>query len=269
MHGLSEVLYAFTSAANNNGSAFAGLTANTPWFNTALGVAMLLGRFVPIVLVLALAGSLAAQDDGPDDRRHAADHTPAVRRPARRRRGHRHRTHLLPRTHAGSPGGRARLTMSTATLTPAPDQAPHALRAPQAAHSCAFSWAQLVQALPGALRKLNPAALWRNPVMFLVWVGAALTTAHRDRRALHRRRRRVGRHRGPARLHGGHRRLALAHRAVREPRRVGRRRARQGPGGEPAQDPHEHDRAPGRRLRRLDGCRGRARGDDETSPHPS
>ncbi|GMA28505.1 potassium-transporting ATPase subunit KdpA [Arenivirga flava] len=61
LHGLSEVLYAFTSAANNNGSAFAGLTANTPWFNTALGIAMLLGRFVPIVLVLALAGSLAAQ----------------------------------------------------------------------------------------------------------------------------------------------------------------------------------------------------------------
>lgn len=65
LHGLSEVLYAFTSAANNNGSAFAGLTANTPWFNTALGVAMLLGRFVPIVLVLALAGSLAAQDRVP------------------------------------------------------------------------------------------------------------------------------------------------------------------------------------------------------------
>ncbi|POH62085.1 potassium-transporting ATPase subunit KdpA [Cryobacterium zongtaii] len=65
IHGLSEVLYAFTSAANNNGSAFAGLTANTPWFNTALGVAMLLGRFIPIVLVLALAGSLAAQDKIP------------------------------------------------------------------------------------------------------------------------------------------------------------------------------------------------------------
>ncbi|MBF4600379.1 potassium-transporting ATPase subunit KdpA [Frigoribacterium sp. VKM Ac-1396] len=61
LHGFSEVLYAFTSASNNNGSAFAGLTANTPWFNTALGVAMLLGRFVPIVLVLALAGSFAAQ----------------------------------------------------------------------------------------------------------------------------------------------------------------------------------------------------------------
>lgn len=65
VHGLSEVLYAFTSAANNNGSAFAGLTADTPWFNTALPVAMLLGRFVPIVLVLALAGSLAAQHPVP------------------------------------------------------------------------------------------------------------------------------------------------------------------------------------------------------------
>ncbi|GAB3129496.1 potassium-transporting ATPase subunit KdpA [Glaciibacter psychrotolerans] len=65
LHGVSEVLYAFTSAANNNGSAFAGLTANTPWFNTALGVAMLLGRFIPIVFVLALAGALAKQDSIP------------------------------------------------------------------------------------------------------------------------------------------------------------------------------------------------------------
>ena len=65
VHGLSEVLYAFTSAANNNGSAFAGLTAATPWFDTTLGVVMLLGRFVPIVLVLGLAGSLARQDAVP------------------------------------------------------------------------------------------------------------------------------------------------------------------------------------------------------------
>ena len=65
LHGYSEVLYAFTSAANNNGSAFAGLTASTPWFNTALGVVMLLGRFLPIVFVLALAGSFAAQDKIP------------------------------------------------------------------------------------------------------------------------------------------------------------------------------------------------------------
>jgi K+-transporting ATPase ATPase A chain len=65
VHGLTEVLYAFTSAANNNGSAFAGLTANTDWLNSALGVAMLLGRFLPIILVLALAGSFAAQDHVP------------------------------------------------------------------------------------------------------------------------------------------------------------------------------------------------------------
>jgi K+-transporting ATPase ATPase A chain len=76
VHGMSEVLYAFTSASNNNGSAFAGLTANTPWMNTALGVAMLLGRFVPIVLVLALAGSLAAQDRVPANAGTLPTHRP-------------------------------------------------------------------------------------------------------------------------------------------------------------------------------------------------
>jgi K+-transporting ATPase ATPase A chain len=60
-HGLSEVLYAFTSASNNNGSAFAGLTVSGTWYNTALGLAMLLGRFLPIVFAIALAGSLARQ----------------------------------------------------------------------------------------------------------------------------------------------------------------------------------------------------------------
>lgn len=58
-HGFSEILYAFSSAANNNGSAFAGLSANTPFYNTALGLAMWFGHFWPIVAVLALAGSLA------------------------------------------------------------------------------------------------------------------------------------------------------------------------------------------------------------------
>ncbi|MEV0486752.1 potassium-transporting ATPase subunit KdpA [Streptomyces sp. NPDC050508] len=64
-HGFSEVLYAFTSAANNNGSAFAGLNANTDWFNTMTGLAMVLGRFLPMVFVLALAGSLAEQKPVP------------------------------------------------------------------------------------------------------------------------------------------------------------------------------------------------------------
>ncbi|WP_305806960.1 potassium-transporting ATPase subunit KdpA, partial [Stenotrophomonas sp. YIM B06876] len=60
-HGFSEILYALTSAANNNGSAFAGLSANTPFYNTLLGIAMWLGRFGVIVPVLAMAGSLAAK----------------------------------------------------------------------------------------------------------------------------------------------------------------------------------------------------------------
>ena len=60
-HGLSEILYAYTSATANNGSAFAGLTANAPWWDATLGVAMALGRFLPIVAVLAMAGSLAAK----------------------------------------------------------------------------------------------------------------------------------------------------------------------------------------------------------------
>ncbi len=60
-HGLSQLLYAFTSASQNNGSAFAGLNANTPWWNLTLALCMLFGRFVPIVLVLRLAGSLAAK----------------------------------------------------------------------------------------------------------------------------------------------------------------------------------------------------------------
>ena len=60
-HGFTEILYAFSSAGNNNGSAFAGISANTPFYNVALGIVMWLGRFWPIVAVLAIAGSLAAK----------------------------------------------------------------------------------------------------------------------------------------------------------------------------------------------------------------
>ncbi|MEO3861023.1 potassium-transporting ATPase subunit KdpA [Acrocarpospora sp. B8E8] len=60
-HGFSEILYAYTSASNNNGSAFAGVSVNTEFHNTTLGLCMAFGRFLPIILVLALAGSLAQQ----------------------------------------------------------------------------------------------------------------------------------------------------------------------------------------------------------------
>lgn len=75
-HGFSEVLYAFTSASNNNGSAFAGLTVNTPWYDVVLGLCMLLGRFLPIVLVLALAGSLGRQTPAPASAGTMPTHTP-------------------------------------------------------------------------------------------------------------------------------------------------------------------------------------------------
>jgi K+-transporting ATPase ATPase A chain len=64
-HGLSEILYAYASAANNNGSAFAGITVTSDWFQASLALCMLFGRFIPIIAVLALAGSLAAQKKVP------------------------------------------------------------------------------------------------------------------------------------------------------------------------------------------------------------
>jgi K+-transporting ATPase ATPase A chain len=75
-HGFSEVLYAYTSGANNNGSAFAGLNADTQWFNTTIGLAMLLGRFLPMVFVLALAGALAEQGPVPSTAGTLQTHKP-------------------------------------------------------------------------------------------------------------------------------------------------------------------------------------------------
>jgi K+-transporting ATPase ATPase A chain len=75
-HGLSEVLYAFTSAGNNNGSAFAGITAATQWMDTALGLVMLVGRFLLALPVLALAGALARKRAMPATEGTFPTHTP-------------------------------------------------------------------------------------------------------------------------------------------------------------------------------------------------
>jgi potassium-transporting ATPase potassium-binding subunit len=75
-HGFSEILYAFSSAANNNGSAFAGLSANTTFYNTALGISMFLGRFWVIIPVLAIAGSLAKKKQVPAGLGTLPTHTP-------------------------------------------------------------------------------------------------------------------------------------------------------------------------------------------------
>ena len=147
-HGLSEVLYAFASASNNNGSAFAGLDANTDFYNVALAVAMALGRFLPICFVLALAGSLAAA--GHDARRPPGRCPPTAARssasssawssssPAspssRPSRSARSRKDCHDRRHARSPGASAR------------HRRRRRLRRPRAAS----------RRCPQALRKLDP-----------------------------------------------------------------------------------------------------------------
>ena len=100
-HGLSEILYAFASQNANNGSAFAGLTGNTLWFNSTCGLVMFLGRFLYVVPVLAMAGSLAAKKKVAGLGRHFPDPRRAVRRPA-------HRRHRHPLSPAIFPGARAR-----------------------------------------------------------------------------------------------------------------------------------------------------------------
>jgi K+-transporting ATPase ATPase A chain len=75
-HGLSEILYAFTSATGNNGSAFMGLNANTHWYNLSIGMAMLVGRFLMIIPMLAVAGNLAQKKSAPASLGTFPVHTP-------------------------------------------------------------------------------------------------------------------------------------------------------------------------------------------------
>ena len=99
-HGLTEVMYAFTSEANNNGSAFAGLGTAATWYQTLGGIVMLLGRFAPEIFALGLAGSLARQAPVPASAGHARYENAAVRRHARRRDPHPRRPDLLPGARA-------------------------------------------------------------------------------------------------------------------------------------------------------------------------
>jgi K+-transporting ATPase ATPase A chain len=75
-HGLSEMLYTYTSAVGNNGSAFAGINANTPYFNTTIGIAMLFGRFLMLIPLLAAAGSLAQKKQVPASSGTFPTHSP-------------------------------------------------------------------------------------------------------------------------------------------------------------------------------------------------
>ena len=100
-HGLSEILYAYASANANNGSAFAGLNGDTPWFNTTLGIVMLTGRFAYVIPVLALAGGLAAKKKAPPSAGTFPTTGPLFV-------GLLHRRHRHPLPAAILPGARAR-----------------------------------------------------------------------------------------------------------------------------------------------------------------
>ena len=216
-HGLSEVLYAFTSATNNNGSAFAGISVNTTWYNTALGLAMLLGRFLPIVFVLGLAGSLARQQTGTGLGRHPADPPAAVRRHARRRHRDPRRADLPARPRARPAGRGSALRPRRKTVDGCRDcgTAGSGDAAPGRRAGC---WIpkQLWKSTPDALRKLDPRTLWRNPVMFIVEIGSVFTTVLAIA--------------NPTRVRLADHDLAVADRGVRQPRRGGRRGPGQGSG---------------------------------------
>ena len=95
-HGLSEILYCFGEAANNNGSAFAGLNANTPFYNVGAGIVIWIGRFIPIIAALAIVGRLASQENRRSLRRHAADARLDVRPDADGSHHHCRRADLFP-----------------------------------------------------------------------------------------------------------------------------------------------------------------------------
>ena len=203
-HGLSEACTPSRRPRNNNGVAFAGLTAGTPFWNTLLGLCMLLGRFLPIVSCWP-SPAVSPASAGPGQRRHAADPQAAVRRPARRRGPGRGRTDLRPRPRPRSDRG---VPVVTTCRTSAPDHADRPLPAAPSASS-------------------TRAADRTTPVMLVVEVGAVVTTVLAVAR--------------PERLRLSVTRLAVADGALRDPRRVRRRGPRQGPGGEPAGHPAGDD----------------------------
>ena len=228
-HGFSEILYAYTSGTGNNGTAFAGLTANTLFYNTTLGLAMFIGRFLMIVPMLAIAGSLAAKKIVPAVGRHLPDQRPAVRRPAGRRDPDRRRPDLLPGARA-RPDRRALRDAGRHTLlesrTVMVDMAPSS-RADVGFHARPIRRSS-GRPLLDAFRKLDPRVMITQPGDVHGRGGGGADHGPVHPRPRDRRRR--------ARLLLPDQSLALVHRAVRQLRRGRGRGPRQGAGGDLAQD---------------------------------
>ena len=172
-HGMSEMLYAYSSAAGNNGSAFAGLTANTYWYNTTLALGMLIGRFLMIVPIMVIAGSLAAKKT----RSSGAGIVSGFRRDlyfsSSRHGVARGRAQLS----AGfGPGTRGRTLSHVVREDVLTADSKTKLSMSTKAHSL-FDIAIVVPALLDSVVKLDPRVLIKNPVMFVTMIGAAVTTA--------------------------------------------------------------------------------------------
>ena len=159
-HGLSEALYAVTSAANNNGSAFGGLTSGTPFWNTLLGLCMLAGRFLPIVFVLALAGRFATQQKRPDSAGTLPTHRPLfvvlLTGVALVLVGLTYVPRARPRSDRGVP---------VMTKHPVHEITPPAAAPPAGRTRC-----------PKRSARWSPRSCWHHPVMFVVEIGAVVTT---------------------------------------------------------------------------------------------
>ncbi len=169
-------LYAYTSATGNNGSAFAGLSANTPFYNTTLGLAMLIGRFLMIVPMLAVAGSLAAKKIVPASAGTFPTDGGLFVGLLDRRDPDRRRPDLLPGPRA-RPGRRASRDARRHPLLIRADPCHADQNQPARRRATTLlDPAILLPAIGESFRKLDPRALVRNPVMFVVEVVAALTT---------------------------------------------------------------------------------------------
>ncbi len=165
-HGFSEILYAFSSATANNGSAFAGITSGTPFYNGLLAVAMWIGRFFMFVPALAIAGSLAAKKYHPESGRFLPDDRGFVGRPAGGDHPDRRRPHVparartWPHRRSSRDDPRPDLLWITSMTTA----------------SSIFSAKLVLPAIGDAFRKLDPRALIKNPVLFTTAVVALLLT---------------------------------------------------------------------------------------------
>ena len=217
-HGLTEVLYAFTSAAGNNGSAFAGLNANTLWYNTTIGLATIVGRFFVIVPTLAIAGSLGKKKRAPASRGHVPRDHAALRQPPGRRDRPRRGAHV---SSGAQPGADRRAPADGAGTGVLMTQ-----------HSAKPIWdrAIVAGALKAAVVKLQSARDGRKP--------GDVRRGGRQRPGDRRPGARRGARPPGAGLRVPGHGVALAHGPLRQLRRSHGRRARQGAGGHAPPRPH-------------------------------